>query len=862
MFRNLWFQLHWFIGITAGLILAFVGATGALLSFEADLLKLLNPGILRIESQGAARLSPNLLLEKIQQQVPDKKLNSLTRSTADDEPARIQFAPEGKARRGEMRYVNPYTGQLLENPQGREFFRIVTQLHRNLMIPNWGKQITGICAICLVFLCLSGLYLRWPRQWRSLKTWFTFSFKRTGRGFLWDMHSVLGTWALLMYLLAALTGLYWSYDWYRNFLRELAGEPVQTQQPAGPRPPAEGPNPAANTERPARDGQTTGPEAAGPSERPARLQRDAKATTEGGSERPARDSQADADSDSTANSESTKRPTRRAAPPTQALDVDQLWAQFEQALKGQAYRNATLRIPQKAGTSVEFTYLDEPAAHERATNRLQLEADGSIKSHQRYDDKPLAKKLIGSMLPLHMGTYFGLPGQILMFLASLGMPIFAITGWMLYLDRRRKKRAKLAAKKSAMPNDSASSNGQAMLVYASQSGTAEGLAWQSAEHLQRAGWKVQVKALSQLNLSEVDNDTPLFIINATFGDGEAPDNARAFSKTLKQSLDLSQLNYACLSLGDSDYANYCGFGRQIDGWLQQQGAKPLFNPIEADKAHPEAINHWFQQLASLTGQTIAAWQQPEFVEVTLTDRQLLNPGSQGLPCFHIGLQAVKKDSLNWQAGDILEVQIPTAEGHISRDYSIASIPQDGQIELLIRQTRYPDGRLGLGSGWLSEQLALQQTTGVRIRRNSSFHTPAADKPLILIGNGTGLAGLRSHLHARRLQGAGANWLIFGERNRQYDFYYQQELQGYLQQGQLQRLDLVFSRDQAERRYVQHELLAQAELVRDWLSRGAVIMLCGSLQGMGAEIEQALAQILGTAALQQLQDEQRLLRDLY
>ena len=80
--------------------------------------------------------------------------------------------------------------------------------------------------------------------------------------------------------------------------------------------------------------------------------------------------------------------------------------------------------------------------------------------------------------------------------------------------------------------------------------------------------------------------------------------------------------------------------------------------------------------------------------------------------------------------------------------------------------------------------------------------------MILVGNGTGLAGLRAHLRARAAVGAGPNWLLFGERNAAYDFHHQAELEGWHRQGTLQRLDVAFSRDQPTRVYVQHLLAAE------------------------------------------------------
>src|SRR5690606_14327583 len=93
----------------------------------------------------------------------------------------------------------------------------------------------------------------------------------------------------------------------------------------------------------------------------------------------------------------------------------------------------------------------------------------------------------------------------------------------------------------------------------------------------------------------------------------------------------------------------------------------------------------------------------------------------------------------------------------SREYSIASISSDGVLELIVRQERRADGNLGLGSGWLTEYLPLNGTLSLRLRRNSGFHLPESAAPMILIGNGTGLAGLRRLMRARVTAGEQRNW---------------------------------------------------------------------------------------------------------
>src|SRR5690606_41515480 len=105
--------------------------------------------------------------------------------------------------------------------------------------------------------------------------------------------------------------------------------------------------------------------------------------------------------------------------------------------------------------------------------------------------------------------------------------------------------------------------------------------------------------------------------------------------------------------------------------------------------------------------------------------------------------------LQWQAGAIPLLHI----NNQTRDYTIASLPAEGCLRLLVREHHPPSGQTGLGSGWLCHGLEAGQAAHISLRSNPSFHAPEAERPLILIGNGTGLAGLRAHLQQRQQQGS-------------------------------------------------------------------------------------------------------------
>lgn len=409
-----------------------------------------------------------------------------------------------------------------------------------------------------------------------------------------------------------------------------------------------------------------------------------------------------------------------------------------------------------------------------------------------------------------------------------------------------------------------------LVAYASQSGQAEAVAQQSAAALQAAGLAVQCLPLAQLDVAALQQASRLLLLASTAGEGEPPDMARRFAANLALPAALPGLQYAVLALGDRRYAQFCAFGYALDAWLADSGAQPLYPCLAVDALDASALAAWQRQLAELAGLPdgdtaidVAPVAQP-FARWQLLERRCLNEGSCGAATYHLALQPADGAALpQWQSGDLVEVQVP-ADPARPREYSIASIPADGSLQLLVRVRADEHGQIGLASQLLTRDLALGAVLNVRIRPHRRFRlADNATRPLILIGNGTGLAGLRSHLRARQqLAAPQPGWLLFGERQAAHDFYYRHELQALQQQGVLQHVDTAFSRDQAQRRYVQHVLAEQAERLQQWVAEGAAIYVCGSLAGMASGVDAVLRQVLGEAALDALAAEGRYCRDVY
>ena len=209
-----------------------------------------------------------------------------------------------------------------------------------------------------------------------------------------------------------------------------------------------------------------------------------------------------------------------------------------------------------------------------------------------------------------------------------------------------------------------------------------------------------------------------------------------------------------------------------------------------------------------------------------------------------------------------------------RYYSIASSQKavGDQVDLLVALLSWQHDhttRHGVASHYLTRRLARGNELKVWVKPNPHFRLPAdPDRPIIMIGPGTGVAPFRAFLQERREIGAtGRNWLFFGHRNYTHDFLYQLEWQEAHSDGLLTRIDVAFSRDQAQKIYVQHRLWQQRNDVLGWLDDGAILYVCGDRR-MGADIDATLARIYAEAgqdpdpAMASLRRQGRYLKDVY
>ena len=212
-----------------------------------------------------------------------------------------------------------------------------------------------------------------------------------------------------------------------------------------------------------------------------------------------------------------------------------------------------------------------------------------------------------------------------------------------------------------------------------------------------------------------------------------------------------------------------------------------------------------------------------------------------------------------------------------RLYSISSSPKShpGEVHLTVGAVRYEKHgrhRKGVASTFLADRAG--DIVKIFVNPSHGFRPPANDDaPMIMVGPGTGIAPFRAFLEERAATGAkGKNWLFFGDQKRSADFLYEEQLAAWQKSGFLTRLDLAFSRDQAEKIYVQTRMLENAGELWSWLEAGAHFYVCGDASHMAKDVDAALHKVVETAGgrsaddakayIEKMKTEKRYQRDVY
>ncbi|MHC2257203.1 putative iron-regulated membrane protein [Bradyrhizobium embrapense] len=376
-------QVHSIAGLALALLWAVVGITGATMAFEDEIEASLNSHIMRVDASAKPRLTPDELVTRLQSAGDFGRASAVTMASDPSAAARIRFArSEGGARPSSV-YVDPYDGHVLGSPSGEDFFATVRKLHRWLLLPGdgngMGRKITGTAAIGLIVMLITGLVLRWPHRARSVKIWLKPNLGLRGRGLHRSLHAVIGTWVLPVYLVMTLTGLWYSFEWYKAGANWLLARPQPTDAGMQPKPP-----------------------------------------------RGAAADKREAKTDSSAEAKS--------------LAFDRVWTTFLQQEKND-YGRVLLTLPAGAGTAVRVRSWPRDSSLESVRDEFRIDAvTGHVISSDRYADKTFGERVLAGVLDIHRGAILGWPGKLAFMLAAAMMPLFAVTGLLLYLSRRKHRR--------------------------------------------------------------------------------------------------------------------------------------------------------------------------------------------------------------------------------------------------------------------------------------------------------------------------------------------------------------------------------------------------------------------------------------
>jgi uncharacterized iron-regulated membrane protein len=364
-------QVHSIAGLVIALLLSLIALTGVIMSFEDEIVDHLNAGIMQVAPQMTPALLPDELVARLKA-VPDAgKVAAIMLSSDPSAAVHVRFARDEQGARPSSLYVDPYDGHVLGVPRGEEFFATVRRLHRWLLIPGdakgWGRQITGFAALGLIVMLISGLVLRWPRRASSVKVWLKPNLGLSGRGLYRSLHAIIGTWVLPVYLVMTLTGLWYSFDWYKGGVAWLLSRP----QVAAAKMQSEQPRPAGRAE------------------------------------------------------------------PAQPVGFDRAWSTLQHEESG-GFARAQLTLPAGPGTVMRIRSWPKDSTLESMRDEFRIDAvSGQVISAERYADKTLGDKAIAGVLDIHRGAVMGWPGKLAFMIAAALMPLFAITGVLLYLSRRK-----------------------------------------------------------------------------------------------------------------------------------------------------------------------------------------------------------------------------------------------------------------------------------------------------------------------------------------------------------------------------------------------------------------------------------------
>lgn len=380
--RKIFRNIHLWLSIPFGILITLICFSGAALVFEKEVMELCHRDLYFVKKVEAAPLPMEQLMTKVAATLPDSV--SVTGVNVSSDPERAYQVTFSKPRRASM-YVDQYTGEVTGKYERAPFFNFMFRMHRWLLDSMkqdggifWGKMIVGTSTLMFVFVLISGVFVWWPRTRKALKNSLKIVANKGWRRFWYDLHVAGGMYTLVFLLAMALTGLTWSFQWYRTGFYKTFGVEVQPSMGHG--------NAAAN------------------------------ATAKGGK----------------SGGKPEGREGRGEHRHSPYAHWEQVYEQLAQANPG--YKQISVS---DGSASVAFNRF----GNQRATDRYKFNPrNGEITETTLYKDLENSGKIRGWIYSVHVGSWGGMLTRILTFIAALIGASLPLTGYYLWIRKKIKRK--------------------------------------------------------------------------------------------------------------------------------------------------------------------------------------------------------------------------------------------------------------------------------------------------------------------------------------------------------------------------------------------------------------------------------------
>lgn len=380
--RKIFRNIHLWLSVPFGILITLICFSGAALVFEKEVMELCHRELYFVKKVEAAPLPMEQLMTKVAATLPDSV--SVTGVNISSDPERAYQVTLSKPRRASM-YVDQYTGEITGKYERAPFFNFMFRMHRWLLDSMkqdggifWGKMIVGTSTLMFVFVLISGVVVWWPRTRKALKNSLKIVANKGWRRFWYDLHVAGGMYALVFLLAMALTGLTWSFQWYRTGFYKTFGVEVQPSMGHG--------NAAANSTAKGgkRDGKPEGREGRG---------------------------------------------AHRYSPYT---NWQQVYEQLAEA--NPDYKQISVSDGSASVAVPRF-------GNQRGTDRYKFNPrNGEITETTLYKDLDNSGKIRGWIYSVHVGSWGGMLTRILTFVAALIGASLPLTGYYLWIRKKIKRR--------------------------------------------------------------------------------------------------------------------------------------------------------------------------------------------------------------------------------------------------------------------------------------------------------------------------------------------------------------------------------------------------------------------------------------